>query len=155
MPGGSQVQSTVADAGGASSDAASTADSAPSFATNLPGDAGSAPDTSPGFQDPVAVDAGCVPPNLVCGGDAGDAGAACVDVQEDVNNCGGCGFRCMGPSATCIGGQCACSELGFLYCAAEGACIDTTGDVNNCGACGHVCDPSQFNACAGSLCVSM
>jgi hypothetical protein len=150
--GGSQAESTGADAGGANGDASSM-DSAPPLLSNPAGDAASAPDTSPGFQDPVAEDAGCVPPNLVCGGDAGDAGPACVDVQEDVNNCGACGHVCMGPSATCIGGQCACSELGFLYCA--GACIDTTGDVNNCGACGHVCDPSQFNACAGSLCVSM
>jgi hypothetical protein len=85
---------------------------------------------------------------------AGDAGLVCVAVTSDVDNCGACGKTCAGPSATCIGGQCACSQLGFLYCSAAAGCIDTTSDVNNCGACGNACDPSQFNACVGSLCVS-
>jgi hypothetical protein len=96
-----------------------------------------------------------VTPNLVCGGDGGsDAGPVCVAVTTDVDNCGACGNQCLGPSATCIGGQCACSQLGLLYCSSAAGCIDTTSDVNNCGACGNVCDPNQFNACAGSLCVS-
>ena len=99
-------------------------------------------------------DGACAAPNRVCGG-GDDAGPACVDVTHDVDNCGACGNQCMGPSAICIAGACACSQLGFLYCdSAAGGCIDTTSDVNNCGACGMVCDPNQFNACAGSLCVS-
>jgi hypothetical protein len=110
-----------------------------------------------------AGDGGCQLPDLVCEGPVPDGGlgedggpletSRCVDVTSDPLHCGGCGTVCAGPSATCIGGSCACSELGFLYCPAASACVDTTSDIHNCGSCGYVCNSSQFNACASGLCV--
>ena len=149
------VSPSLASAG--DDDAGSDAGSAPSH-TDAPADA-SAPlpvhDAAPVFQNPAAGDGACTAPNLVCGADGGDdAGPACVDVSSDSLNCGACGNQCMGPSATCIAGACACMQLGFLYCAAAGGCVDTTTDLGNCGACGSACDPTQFNACVASLCVS-
>lgn len=42
----------------------------------------------------------CKPPNAVCG-------TACVDVNTDAKNCGGCGNACKGTS-TCVAGVCSC-----------------------------------------------
>ena len=67
-------------------------------------------------------------------------GSACVNVQEDVNNCGFCGVLC---GTQCINGQ--CTSVGPTPGCAPGttrcgnACVDLTSDENNCGTCGKVC----------------
>ena len=106
-----------------------------------------------GFRDPHTSDAGCSAPNMLC--DVGsDAGPVCIDLKNDVNNCGKCGATCTGTGATCLAGMCACTGTLFAYCADQGGCIDVSNDVNNCGACGNVCDPNQFNNCAAGVCVN-
>jgi hypothetical protein len=102
-------------------------------------------DAGPGFRDPDAGDAGCKAPNMICSG-------ACVATGSDPDHCGNCDTKCIGPTATCLGGQCACGP-GFDYCAGTG-CMDVSTDTNNCGACGNVCDPNQFDACMAGQCVA-
>jgi hypothetical protein len=115
---------------------------------------GGAQDAGQSFRDPKPTDGGCSAPNVVCSiaidaGDAGDAGV-CIDVTHDPDHCGSCENKCIGPTATCVGGQCACGP-GFDYCSGQG-CMDVSSDTNNCGACGNVCDPNQFSQCIGGAC---
>lgn len=79
-------------------------------------------------------------------------GAACVDINTDVDNCGRCGFRCTGlpnvASATgveCRSGRCfvpatACAP-GFAHCTtnAEDGCETNVTTSTNCGSCGNAC----------------
>lgn len=108
------------------------------------GQAGQDADAGPSYRDPAAGDGACAAPNLTCG-------TACIAVGHDVDHCGTCDTKCVGASAQCIGGKCACGP-GFDYCAA--GCMDIATDTNNCGACGNVCDPNQFDSCVGGQCTT-
>jgi hypothetical protein len=76
-----------------------------------------------------------------------------TDLNNDVNNCGGCGNTCptsANGAATCVGGTCGIQCVsGFTLCG--GACVDEQTDLNNCGACGHVCPSTQY--CSVGSCV--
>jgi hypothetical protein len=66
----------------------------------------------------------------------------CTDLQNDVNNCGGCGRNCAPPpaneSAACVSGLCTYDCLpGAVDC--NGTCAFLDSDPDNCGACGNVC----------------
>ena len=71
---------------------------------------------------------------------------ACVDLQSDNQNCGGCGVVCGG-GQTCQSGQCVNSCPGsdggtLTRCEPDGGapyCADTTSDAQNCGGCGIAC----------------
>jgi hypothetical protein len=81
--------------------------------------------------------------------------AACVDVQHDPANCGGCGKACAAGDA-CVSGTCAAAACAPPYQACGGACTLATSDPANCGACGKTCTPSGPNvlvACAAGSCV--
>ena len=120
----------------------------PSGGGALLGDAGAASNTADAgtsYRDPAAGDGACSLPNMVCAG-------ACVAVGHDVDHCGSCDNKCLGDTADCIGGKCACGT-GFDYCSNAG-CMDIATDTNNCGACGNVCDPNQFDACVGGQCTT-
>ena len=108
------------------------------------GQTGRDADAGPSYRDPAAGDGACAAPNLTCG-------AACIAIGHDVDHCGSCDNKCVGASAQCIGGKCACGP-GFDYCAA--GCMDIATDTNNCGACGNVCDPNQFDSCVGGQCTT-
>jgi len=76
-----------------------------------------------------------------------DCGKGCVDLDNDNNNCGGCGIRCG--TGACIGGACRClaSEL-----SCDGVCINTRFDSDNCGACDNACGVGQ--TCSVNACVT-
>src|SRR5258708_37195888 len=98
---------------------------------------------------------GC-PGSLTCC----NAGTTCVDTQNDLNNCGGCGVVCPPGSNLCMGGACCTLTPMGEVCSAMvcpgnekncgGVCVDETSDPNNCGGCGIVCPPGS--ACVNSMC---
>ncbi len=83
-----------------------------------------------------------------------------VNLQSDVNNCGGCGaaFKCptTGGTASCTSGVCGYSTCGagLATCPPGATCAtNTTNDVNNCGGCGTKCTYANAAAsCASSTC---
>jgi hypothetical protein len=70
----------------------------------------------------------CPPGKQVCDG-------ACINVQNDPANCGGCGIWCNWDQV-CANAQCTCQN-GMTEC--FGTCTYLTADPANCGACGNVC----------------
>ncbi len=80
-----------------------------------------------------------------CGSEI-DCGKGCVDILNDVDNCGGCGIRCN--SGVCMDGLCDCTPSQDLC---DGVCISTRADSNNCGGCGVIC-PSG-NSCTLDNCM--
>lgn len=86
-----------------------------------------------------------------------------VDTNNDVNNCGSCGYVCpLQPGATkmtCLNGQCApdMCETGKKDCdgdASNGCETDIT-TVVNCGGCGNNCSDDYVNGiaeCAAGVC---
>ena len=80
--------------------------------------------------------------------------SACVDLSNDPENCGGCGFRCTGSLlissvGSCKEGKCtqACAP-GWTSC--DGKCDHLPSSAANCGSCGHACEASQF--CLEGVC---
>jgi hypothetical protein len=87
----------------------------------------------------------CYPNYNNCPG--GDAGAVCVQVLLDNNNCGGCGIVC--PSGeSCLGGACTCHLTTCQSGDAGAVCTDPESDPLNCGMCGHAC-PTGENCVLG------
>jgi len=76
-------------------------------------------------------------------------GGACVDLQNDAANCGGCGIACGG-GTSCMRGMCLCPAS--LPTACGGRCVDSRTDPTNCGACGTTCAAGQ--RCEASRCTS-
>src|SRR5262249_47361893 len=84
---------------------------------------------------------------------------------SDVDNCGGCGFKC--PEVTiglrrCRLGQCDGECLPPLtWCPDRRVCTDTSKDNNNCGACGNRCPapppapPNMIYTCQGGKCAQL
>ncbi|CAL5190641.1 unnamed protein product [Lathyrus oleraceus] len=71
---------------------------------------------------PWICSSGTFPPRSIC------CGNRCVDISNDINNCGMCGVNCP------LNWQC-CNRL----------CVNTNLSPFNCGGCGRVCP-------IGSLC---
>lgn len=80
-----------------------------------------------------------------------EAGAAlcdgqCVDLLDDEQHCGACGFDC-GPKSRCTDGVCEC---GAPYVLCDGRCIDPRSSQDDCGQCGNRCGDGfvcQAGAC--------
>ena len=68
----------------------------------------------------------CPPGRTNCG-----AGATCVNLSSDSNNCGACNNKCPA-------GQSCCGAI----------CVDLSRDPSNCGACGNTCTTGY--CCAGT-----
>jgi PKD repeat protein len=86
-----------------------------------------------------------------CPGTTQECGAACVDTNTDIANCGMCGNVCA-PGDSCSGGTChAPCPPGQMPCGTM--CTDTTVDPSNCGMCGNVCGPGM--KCQASMCIGM
>lgn len=82
-------------------------------------------------------------------------GGQCVDLENDVDNCGVCGLSC-GASSVCRAGVCQCND-GFANCNSmlvDGCEINITNDVSHCGACQTACQTSNGTpACQNRQCV--
>jgi hypothetical protein len=103
------------------------------------------------------------------GSDAGYAlGGSCENLQNDPENCGGCGKAC-GAGEVCTAGACtALCPAGLTPCSGGGdagagssdggdagdggslSCVDAINDVNNCGGCNIACGIAQV--CSAGTC---
>jgi hypothetical protein len=97
------------------------------------------------------------PTPVVCPAGTTDCGGVCLDLQNDVNNCGACGNVCPegqpGFVRGCVEGTCffmrerACAE-GLASCG--GVCVDVLADPANCGLCGNACGSGEI--CFAGVC---
>jgi hypothetical protein len=85
-----------------------------------------------------------------------DCGNGCVDLKNDLANCGVCGIFCtMGTNPRCVDGACqdtTCMGIGRTYCN-DGGCHTNDSflhDPLNCGGCGVACQTNQV--CAAGMC---
>lgn len=67
---------------------------------------------------------------------------SCVDIETDLNNCGGCGVVC-GSSDGCFGGTCVApppsSPCGAGLTTCGGECVSISRHAGHCGACFNSC----------------
>lgn len=96
--------------------------------------------------------------DVCCDAGYGCCNGTCIDLTNDLNNCGACGNACSFPHATSV-----CSNgtfvltgcaAGFADCdgnPANGCEVEIADDQDNCGACGNVCPPGA-PICLNSLC---
>ncbi|MCC7535721.1 MAG: hypothetical protein IT379_05885, partial [Deltaproteobacteria bacterium] len=95
----------------------------------------------------------CSGEGRACGGDAADRccpGIGCVDLRNDVANCGECGRRCA-INQRCDAGRCVC-ETGFQDCDGEAGCeSDRRIDTDHCGNCSTQCR-APTPSCVGGSC---
>jgi Stigma-specific protein, Stig1 len=97
------------------------------------------------------------PTPVSCPAGTTDCNGVCLDLQNDVNNCGTCGHVCPagqpGFVPGCAGGNClfmreqACGS-GLAFC--NDVCVDTQTDPANCGFCGNVCGAGEV--CFAGVC---
>jgi len=89
----------------------------------------------------------CTAPMTICA-------EACVNLEHDSGNCGGCGVVCPILTA-CRGAVCVriCDDpcLGTRECC-DGECVYLSSDGNNCGACGKRCQILEH--CSEGVCKS-
>lgn len=91
----------------------------------------------------------------------------CLDVANDVTNCGLCGLDCVASRRgdRCIAMQCSCGAFAIgcigddasTCCpvAADGRperCANLGRDFSDCGGCGRLCDGTQANRCEAGEC---
>jgi hypothetical protein len=97
-----------------------------------------------------------------------EAGApACVDVANDVTNCGLCGLDCVATHRgdRCVAMQCTCGDFDIgctgrqdSFCCPEAPdgrvarCANLGRDFGDCGGCGRTCDALTADRCEGGLC---
>jgi hypothetical protein len=89
-----------------------------------------------------------------CGGGLVDCGDKCANLNDDPNNCGGCGISCGGDE--CIGGACT-----TIICVSDGSSCLVDGDCCSLfcasdGACGCIPNGDSSTFCnADSDCCSL
>lgn len=112
--------------------------------TDIVGDLDSDTDGAAAATRNIAVTGGtCL--GTICGG-------ACVDLQTDPTNCGGCGQSCSGNHATpsCAVEQCTSDcEYGHGDCNADlrgDGCETDLSSPQNCRGCGTVCPVNLYSA---------
>jgi len=90
---------------------------------------------------------------VCCAAGQSCCGGHCTSLQNDVQNCGGCGKSCGAPgvneSIACVSGLCTYNCVaGTMDC--NGTCTFVDSDPNNCGACGNVCPDTAPNCSQGA-----
>jgi hypothetical protein len=90
------------------------------------------------------------PPPLACGAGLTECNNACVDLANDVRNCGICGLVC-GPADICSMGQCVVAGCAPGTTNCDNRCTDLNNDQLNCGACGNRCADGLL--CCEGYCV--
>lgn len=76
----------------------------------------------------------------------------CVNLDNDVNNCGECGKVCADPTPYCVDGACAeCESAELSFCDGAG-CVNLQTDASNCGSCGSSCSGAT-PYCSATGCV--
>lgn len=99
--------------------------------------------------------------------DAAEAGESlcdnlCVNLNNDINNCGTCGHVCAaaGASASCQAGVCVCNAAAGSSSCTEASgdggsaaiCVNTLTDPSNCGSCSHICQAGGTGTCMNGTC---
>ncbi len=133
--------------------------------TTTPSDA--SPDVGPPDAfvqgDAAVCDLECPPGRTCC---LGATGPHCVDLANDITNCGICNRDCVASRRgdTCAHNQCACGDFEIGCTGAENSicCTNVVGirpycanpglDLDNCGGCGIACDRAQASQCSGGMC---
>ncbi len=75
-------------------------------------------------------------------------GGQCVDTNDDEDNCGQCGNRCLAGSS-CVQGVCSC-PMGTIQCGS--ACVDVSSSSDHCGACSNTCGVGRNCVAASCVC---
>jgi len=95
---------------------------------------------------------------VACNPGFADCDGACLNLDNDLSNCGKCGKTCP----TVANGAPVCSKLNGTgscdancntnYTKCAGACVDTQSDSQHCGSCAKVCSTGQV--CRTGQCTS-
>jgi formylglycine-generating enzyme required for sulfatase activity len=88
----------------------------------------------------------CLKGKCSCPSGQSDCSNICVNLTNDVDNCGACGNKCAG-GKSCVKGKCSCPS-GQSDC--SNICVNLTNDVDNCGVCGNKCSTGQI--CSNGVC---
>lgn len=130
---------------------AGPADDAADGAADAAADAGPTDDAADAGP---ADDAPCPAGRVLCAG-------ACVDLLNDLDHCGRCGFTCNATNgaAVCAGGRCEVTcRAGFADCDTDprNGCEVGLGTITNCRSCGDACPAGPAlngaPACTASMC---
>ncbi len=84
---------------------------------------------------------GCAEGQTLCG-------SVCVDLTQNVSNCGSCGSACL-TGQSCQSGICTCMP-GLVEC--SGMCVDLLSHASHCGACDTPCSAGQV--CSNGTCAT-
>ena len=108
----------------------------------------------------VATSAPLSTTDIVCPENETLCSQACVNLQNDTQNCGECGYLCG--LLACVAGECGCEDTGEDICeqgtrccehCCDDFCRNVTDDDDHCGGCGIACNQTQD--CVDSICVSI
>jgi hypothetical protein len=93
----------------------------------------------------------CATADSVCDGQ-------CVNLETNIDHCGGCHHPCRASGESCTAGKCACpageGPIDGVCCptgdsVCSGECVDEQTDTRNCGMCGNGC---ASGTCVGGAC---
>lgn len=121
--------------------------------------------TDDAAADAPRCDLACTGGRQCCFGT--DGAPHCVDLANDIQNCGICNRDCVASRRgdRCAHNQCGCGDFEIGCTGAENSicCTDVPGirpycanpglSFTDCGMCGRVCDASQASQCSGGLCL--
>ncbi|HTU62370.1 MAG TPA: hypothetical protein VMF89_28115, partial [Polyangiales bacterium] len=108
--------------------------------------AGSCTANTTGCNPPCAGDQTCKAGACACPTGQSLCSGRCVNVQNNPDHCGSCGFACDAELG-CTNGVCGCAR-GETSC--TNGCVDAQTDNQNCGSCGLVCDDGEI--CSAGEC---
>jgi hypothetical protein len=85
----------------------------------------------------------------------------CVDIQSDIQNCGGCNLVCSNTnvnpnSLSCTNGQClftCLNNTGDCNSNLLDGCESNFNQISSCGSCSKICHPTQTQSCSFGQCL--